>query len=144
MYLMEHVQSTNRLKSTVVKRKGRGFSRTDEDNMTIGLKQVIEFDTLEQGTADHLQKSIEGWVVFVSGLNEEINEEELHDRFSEFGNIKDLKLPLDHRTGYAKGYALLKYQSFQEAKAAVNQMNGDIFMNCMISCDFAFTTSYSQ
>lgn len=141
---MEHTQSTNRLKSAVIKRKGRGFSRTDEDNIAIGLKQVTEFDTLEQGAAGHVQKSIEGWVVFVCGLNEEINEEELHDRFSEFGNIKDLKLPLNHRTGYSKGYALLKYQSFQEAKAAVDQMNGDIFMNCMISCDFAFNHPYSQ
>jgi len=131
-------QITHKLKSSVIKRRGRGFSKAEDGTKIGGLRGVTEFDTLEQGIEGDSQKSVEGWVIFVSGLNEETTEDELYDCFSEFGNIKDLRVPLDHRTGYAKGYALLKYSAFSEAKSAIDQMNGDTFINCVISCDFAF------
>ena len=52
-------------------------------------------------------------------------EDDIFDIFSKFGQVKSIHLNMDRRTGYAKGYALIEYEEYEEAEAAIKQMNGE-------------------
>ncbi|KAF9374025.1 hypothetical protein CPB97_000166 [Podila verticillata] len=121
-----------------VKRKGRGFQSGDQRGDGVNSSAFDKLGSNDDSTTGTALKSIEGWIVLITGVHEEATEEDINDKFGEFGEIKNVHLNLDRRTGYVKGYALVEYASFNEAQNAIKEMNGEKLLDQTLTCDFAF------
>ncbi|TIB61755.1 hypothetical protein E3P77_03945 [Wallemia ichthyophaga] len=84
-------------------------------------------------------KSVEGWVILVTNIHEEASEEDVQDKFADFGHIRNLHLNLDRRSGYVKGYALLEFESYEDAKKAIDHASGTELLEKVVHADFAFS-----
>ncbi|PRQ33035.1 putative RNA-binding motif protein [Rosa chinensis] len=120
------------------KTKGRGF-REDPNAERNTRLAVSDLDGLNALDGLEPQRSIEGWIILVTGIHEEAQEDDLHATFGEFGEIKNLHLNLDRRTGFVKGYALIEYENFAEAQAAISRMDGNSVLTQIVNVDWAFS-----
>lgn len=118
------------------KTKGRGFQEHLDRSNRYAVK---DFESLDSGGGSGPQKSVEGWIILVTGVHEEAQEDDLHEAFVEYGEIKNLHLNLDRRTGFVKGYALIEYQAKREAQASIDNLDGQELLSNRISVNWAFS-----
>lgn len=124
------------------KTKGRGF-REEADAERQSRLTDRNFESLGSDGGPGPQRSIEGWIILVTGVHEEAQEDDLQNAFGEFGEIRNLHLNLDRRTGFVKGYALIEYENFEEAQNAITAMNGTELLTQTINVDWAFSNGPS-
>ena len=62
--------------------------------------------------------------MFIKNLDKTINDRELFDTFSAFGEILSSKVVKDAVTGESLGWAFIHYTTEEEANSAIEKVNG--------------------
>jgi RNA-binding protein 8A len=124
----------------VVKGRGKGTAAMDAERYP---DEKGVFEKLKDGggsARDHSSaiKSVEGWILVVTGVHEEAQEEHLLDAFGEDAPVKNLHMNLDRRSGFVKGYALIEFEEYEAAKDAIERMDGEEILGSKIRVDWAF------
>lgn len=114
-----------------LKLKGRGHKGSTSDEVQHGV-----FESADETSGP--VKSIEGWIVFVANVHEEAQEEDILDKFGEFGQVNNIHVNLDRRTGFVKGYALVEYSDQAEAETAITSMHNTDMFGQPVAVDWAF------
>jgi RNA-binding protein 8A len=96
------------------------------------------FQTIGQDDGPGGAKSIEGYILIVTGVHEEAQEDNFMDLFSRFGPLKNLHINLDRKSGYVKGYALVEYETYEQAEQAIKELDGEDLLGLEIKVDWVF------
>ncbi|KAI3375031.1 hypothetical protein L3Q82_021544, partial [Scortum barcoo] len=75
--------------------------------------------------------------LFIGGLSFDTSEDTLATAFGKYGNIEKVDVIRDKETGRSRGFGFVKYDSPEDAKDAINAMNGKTIDGRMIRVDAA-------
>jgi len=62
--------------------------------------------------------------IYVANLHYRLNDEDLHQIFSEFGEVTSAKIIKDHETGRSRGFGFVEMPNQEEGSKAMNSLNG--------------------
>jgi RNA recognition motif-containing protein len=62
--------------------------------------------------------------LFVGSLPFKMTEDELQGLFAEYGNVVSAKIIIDRELGRSRGFGFVEFESDDEAKAAIDGLNG--------------------
>ncbi len=62
--------------------------------------------------------------IYVGNLSRETTEKDLREAFEVFGDVGSVKIIMDKYTGRSRGFGFVEMASDEEAKAAIEGMNG--------------------
>jgi RNA-binding protein 8A len=97
-----------------------------------------EFESLAPSANNKVIGSVEGYVVYVGNVHPEAQEDDINDIFCEFGDIKQIHLNTNKRTGYGCGYAFVQMPDYQCALDAISSLNGAFLFDQELRVDWAF------
>jgi RNA recognition motif-containing protein len=62
--------------------------------------------------------------IFVGNVNDRISEDRLRRHFEAVGEVTSVSIPIDRKTGRARGYAFVEFGSPEHAALAIQVFNG--------------------
>lgn len=69
-----------------------------------------------------------GSKIYVGNISFRSTEDELRELFAKHGEVESVKIITDAQTGRAKGFGFVEMSSEDDAKKAINALNGTEFM----------------
>lgn len=71
-----------------------------------------------------IRRGVRSLKIYVGNLSYSTSEDGLRDAFGEFGAIDSVAIITDRSTGRSKGFGFIEMSNDEEAKAAIDAMNG--------------------
>ncbi len=62
--------------------------------------------------------------IYVGNLSYDVSEENLRQAFEAFGQVSSATIIMDKYRGQSKGFGFVEMPSAEEARSAINQLNG--------------------
>ena len=62
--------------------------------------------------------------LYVGNLSFNLSKETLENRFAEFGEVREVHLPMDRESGQPRGFAFVTMGDDSSAQNAINKLNG--------------------
>ena len=67
--------------------------------------------------------------IYVGNLDYKVNENDLENVFADYGTVSSAKIIYDKFTGKSKGFGFITMDDDDEAKKAIDQLNGATYEN---------------
>ncbi|KAH9602646.1 hypothetical protein KSS87_005131 [Heliosperma pusillum] len=115
--------------------KKREMKKFNEDKMVDDDDYEVESDA----SSDLFELQIDDGFTFCSsgGLAEEVNEAILHAAFIPFGEIKDVKTPLDLATNKHRSFGFVTFLERDDAAAAMDNLDGSELYGRVLTVNYA-------
>ncbi|XP_075485999.1 uncharacterized protein LOC142525571 [Primulina tabacum] len=84
-----------------------------------------------------MNQGVQKNTLYVGGLSEEVNESILHAAFIPFGDIKDVKTPLDLATQKHRSFGFVTFLEREDAAAAMDNMDGAELYGRVLTVNYA-------
>ena len=84
-----------------------------------------------------MMQGVQKNTLYVGGLAEEVNEAILHAAFIPFGDIKDVKTPLDQATQKHRSFGFVTFLEREDAQAAMDNMDGSELYGRVLTVNYA-------
>ncbi|GAB4018861.1 MAG: RNA-binding protein [Bdellovibrio sp.] len=75
--------------------------------------------------------------LYIGNLSYQAKEEELTETFSEFGEVKSVRIITDRETGRPRGFAFVEMGDADQAQAALDGLNGKEVLGRTMKVSFA-------
>ncbi|MCX8079608.1 MAG: RNA-binding protein [Bacteroidia bacterium] len=82
--------------------------------------------------------------IFVSNLNFRIRERALAEMFKPYGEVTKVRIIKDRETKRSKGYGFVEMPNDEEAKKAIEALNGSVHMDRTINVQVATGIKHSE
>lgn len=66
--------------------------------------------------------------LYIGNLPYSVDDEALHSKFAEFGEVQSAKVITDRETGRSKGFGFVEMSNDNDADSAIEKLNGAEFM----------------
>ncbi|MCL7028303.1 hypothetical protein MKW94_021850 [Papaver nudicaule] len=84
-----------------------------------------------------MARPVQKTTLYVGGLAEEVNETILHSAFIPFGDIKDVKTPLDQATQKHRSFGFVTFLEKEDAAAAMDNMDNAELYGRVLTVNYA-------
>lgn len=109
------------------------FIKVDEEVKMRRREREGEDNSVRMMNQQGMQKN----TLYVGGLAEEVNEGILHAAFIPFGEIKDVKTPLDQATQKHRSFGFVTFLEREDAAAAMDNMDGAELYGRVLTVNYA-------
>jgi RNA recognition motif-containing protein len=75
--------------------------------------------------------------IYVGNISFKANEDDIRELFSKSGEVESVKIITDLYTGHPKGFGFVEMATSEDAKKAIEALNGTMFMERILSVNEA-------